>query len=146
MTTDFLKITAAVVGALEATPSVCDTVLRANDRRVPESKTKAINIYHAGSRPEEGAIAGAPIDWITGIVVECYAKTLTDAPDVAVDELILKVFERLAQDSTLGGLVTDIGVPTIQLDYDAHGQRTGWAVMKYPVEHRTSNNTLDSTP
>ena len=78
-------------------------------------------------------------------MVECYAKTIGEAPDVPLDELIAGVYERLAADITLGELVTDIGVPTIQIDYDSHGQRTGWAVMKYPVEHRTSHHKLEFT-
>lgn len=143
MSTAFLQIVSAFVDRLQAGPAVCDTVLRANDRRVPDSKLKALNVYHAGSKPMEGAIYGAPVDWLTGIVVECYAKTIGDAPDVPLDELIDGVYQRLAADFTLGDLVDDIGVPTIQIDYDSHGQRTGWAVMKYPVEHRTSHNKLE---
>jgi hypothetical protein len=146
VTTAFLDITAAVVAILNAAPAVSETILQANDRHVPESKVNALNVYHAGSKPEDGAIYGAPIDWTTGIVIECYAKTSTETSDVAVDPLIKAVYGRLASDRTLGGLVEDIGVPTIQMDYDSKGQRTGWAVMKYPVEHRTSNNTLESTP
>lgn len=146
MTTAFLDITTAFIARLETVPAVCDTILRANDRRVPENKAKALNVYHAGSRPNEGAIAGAPIDWISGIVVECYAKSSTETPDAAVDQLIQDVYARLAADITLGGLVDDIGVPTIQIDYDAQGQKTGWAVLKYPVEHRTDNNTLEPAP
>lgn len=143
MSTAFLQIVSAFVYRLQAGPAVCDTVLRANDRQVPASKSQALNVYHAGSRPQEGAIYGAPIDWLTGIVVECYAKTIAEAPDVPLDELIQGVFERLAADITLADLVDDIGVPTIQIDYDSHGQRTGWAVMKYPVAHRTSDNKLE---
>ena len=52
MSTAFLQIVSAFVDRLESAPAVCDTVLRANDRRVPESKSRALNVYHAGSRPE----------------------------------------------------------------------------------------------
>lgn len=143
MTTAFLSTVRAIIDRLEAGPAVCDTVLEANDRRVPEGKSRAINVYHAGSKPQPVTIRGATIDWITGIVVECYAKTSNgDAPAVPLDDLIAGVYERLAPDFTLGGLVDDIGEPMIQIDYDSAGQRTGWAVMRYAVEHSTFNFKL----
>lgn len=143
--TAFIDIVSAFVTRLNQAPAVCDTVLRARDRAVPETKDKALNVTFVGSKPTDGAIDGAPVDWSTVIVVECYAKTpATSTPDVALDALLNDVYVRLAQDQTLGGLVEDIGVPSIEADYDSIGQRTGWAAMKYTVSHRTSNNTLES--
>ena len=142
--TAFLGIVSAFVARLNQAPAVSDTVLRARDRNIPETKAKAINVTYVGSRPAESVIDGSPVDWTSMIAVECYAKTPANStPDVALDELINDVYVRLAQDPTLGGLVDEIGTPSIEADYDSIGQRTGWAVMKYPVLHRTSNNTLE---
>lgn len=142
--TAFADLTAAIKSSLEQAPAVCDTILRARDRRVPESKQRAINITFVGARPVEGEINGAPIDWQTTVVVECYAKAAADeSADVPLDELVGTVFARLAADHTLGGLVDDISAPTIEADFDSLGERTGWAAMKYTVLHRTANNTLE---
>lgn len=140
----FSEIVAAFVAALQANPPVCDVVLRANDRRVGEGTMEAVNVYHAASNPREAAIQGAPVDWVTGIVIDCFARTTGETADLAVDRLLERVYARLAADSTLGGLVDDIGLPTLQLDYDTHGQRTGWVVMRYPVQHRTNAFTLET--
>ncbi len=143
MTTAFANIANKFVEVLEAAPAASVHVFRARAREIAEQHSEAVNVYFEGADPSPGAIAGAPIDWISRIVVECYARTLTTTADLAVDPLIVKVFEKLAADTTLGGLVDNVGVPTIDTEYNNLGQKTGWVRMIYPVEHRTSNATLN---
>jgi hypothetical protein len=143
VTTSFSKIVAEVVALLESAPAVSANVYRARSPEVPEQCADAVNVYFEGATPNEGAIHGAPVDWRSRIVVECYTRTSTQTADVAIDSLIEKVFEKLAADTTLGGTVAHIGMPEIDTEYNAAGQRTGWVRMTYTVEHRTSNDNLD---
>ena len=144
MRTPFALIVSAFIDALDATPAIADVVLRASDRAAPEDKAKAINVVFMGASPQRGTINGAPVDWLSRIGVECYAKTKNDTPDVVVDDVMKAAYERLASDRTLGGVVDDIGEPEIRAEYDSHGQKTGWVLMTYTVLHRTQNNTLEA--
>lgn len=143
MTTAFANITAAIVSLLKTEPAVSANIFRARDRQMAEEYANAINVQFEGTDPNPGAINGAPVDWNSKFSVECYARTSTTSPDLAVDPLIAAVYERIAADTTLGGLVTDIGSPIIDAEYSAEGQKTGWVRMTYPILHRTSNLTLD---
>lgn len=141
--TAFADIAAKFVDVLIAAPAVSMNVFRARSREVAEQHADAVNVYFEGADPVTSTIAGAPIDWVSRIVIECYARTSTTTADVAVDPLIGKVFEKIAADTTLGSLVAYVGPPTIDTEYNALGQKTGWVRMTYPVEHRTSNSTLN---
>lgn len=143
MITAFSKIVAAVISALSAGPAVCDTIYRARVRELPDQVDQAVNVFFTGALPEAGAINGAPVDWSTRLVVECYARSTTDEGDVAVDPVFQRVYERLAQDSTLGGLVDDFAIAGIEAENTAEAKRTGWVRLSYNVQHRTSNLTLD---
>ncbi len=144
MTTAFSIITAAVVAALEADPPVSENIFRARDRSIVEEVENAVNVEFAGAIPEAGAIAGAPVDWRTRIVIECYARTSISSPDVVVDPLLENVFARMAADTTLGGLVVDVGYPTVEAENDAQAQKTGWIRLVFTILHRTNNLTLES--
>ena len=141
--TQFVDIVTAFITALSSTPAVSANIFRASDVAIPENATDAVNVVLEGSQPYEGAISGAPIDWTTKVVVQCYAKSLTQSGDQAVDPLLAKVFERLASNPTLSGKVAYIGVPALDTEYNAQGQKTGWIGLSYLVQHRTSNLTLD---
>lgn len=143
MTTAFNSIVKAFEAKLKQAPAVCADIYVSRDRQVPESVLEAVHIEFAGSIPQAGAIAGAPIDWITKVNVDCLAKSKTLSGPDAVDALFKKVFERLAQDTTLAGLVADIGYPVIDSDFESNGLKTGFMRLTYQVEHRTTNMTLD---
>lgn len=143
MTTAFSAITAAFVARLEADPPVAEKITRADRRRVEDETEQAVNVQFDGAVPEAGAIKGAPVDWQSRIIVECKVRSSSTTGDVAVDYLLQTVYARLAADTTLGGLVEDIGVPIIESAYDAQGQKTGWMQMTYTVLHRTTENTLE---
>lgn len=143
MSTAFYSITSAIVAILGAAPAVSPTIYRARDRQVPKQETTAINVQWDGAAPHAGAIFGAPVDWISKFTVECYARSAAAAADQAIDPLLSAVYDRLAADTTLGDLVDDVGVPFIEAEYSAEGDRTGWVRMTYTIQHRTNNSTLE---
>jgi hypothetical protein len=143
MTTAFANITAAFITALSTEPAVSSHIFRARDRQIAEDCTDAVNVQFDGAEPNAGVMHNAPVDWRSRISVECYARSSSSSGDVAVDALLAAVYARLAQDTTLGGVVDDIGMPTLEAEYETQGQKTGWVRLTYSVLHRTSNLTLD---
>jgi hypothetical protein len=141
--TAFADITAAFIAALSTAPAVSANIFRARDRTIAENQATALNVQFDGSEPYAGAMHGAPVDWISKISVECYARSSVTSGDLAVDPLLSAAYARLAADTTLGGRVADIGAPNILTEYDSQGQKTGWVRMTYSVQHRTSHLTLD---
>lgn len=141
--TAFASITGALVALLEADPPVSANIFRARDRELAEQFPDAVNIQFDGANPEEGAIYGAPVDWISQFTIECWARSTSQRPDLAVDPLMLEIYNRIAADTTLGDTVERIGMPTIRAEYTEDNKKTGWVRMTYPVEHRTANLTLE---
>lgn len=140
----FTRITMALVELLEVDPPVADVIFRARTRPVPKNAGSAINVQFSSGRPAEGVINGAPVDWMSKFTIECLARAAADqSPDDAVDPLLTAVYERIAADTTLGGLVDHIGAPAIEAEYSAEGERTGWVCLTYPIEHRTQNLNLE---
>ena len=141
----FAAITGALFDLVRAEPPVSANVFRARDRDNPvaEQYADAINVQFDGGQPYPGAIMGAPIDWDSRFTVELFARTTAGTADLAVDPLMVKVFKRLLADTTLGGLVDEIGAPTIEAEYTAEQKKTGWVRMTFPVKHRTTNLTLE---
>lgn len=144
MASSFSDITQALVNLFQAEPPIAPAVYRARDRAVSKSIITAISVQWDGAMPEPGAIKGAPVHWKSRYSVECYARTNTETPDVAVDPLLVAVYARIAADTTLGGLVAYVGEPVIEAEYSVEGDRTGWVRMSYDIEHQTENSTLES--
>lgn len=139
MSSAFADITEAFIESLNAKPPVCAMIFRARDRQVPDGAAAALNVQFDGAVPDRGVIKGAPVDWLSRYTIECFARSVGSSPDVAVDSLMQAVYERLAGDSTLGGVVDDLGEPVIEAEYSAEGKRTGWVSLTYTVQHRTAN-------
>lgn len=143
MATAFSNIVSAIIQALEASPAVCPKVYRARPSVVPESVDQAVNVQWEQGIAGLTAIRGAPIDWTTKVTIECYARSMTESGDVAVDPLMAAVFERLGQDATLGGLIGDLTIAGIEAENTVEGKRTGWVRLTYIADHRTDNGTLN---
>lgn len=142
MSTAFSRVTSAVMAMLQASPPVCRAIYRARSGVIPDKDDEAITVQWAQGLPRPGAIATAPIDWQTTITVECYARSTTESGDVAVDPLLEKVYERLASNPTLGGMVDDLVIAGIEAENTAEGRKTGWVRLTYVAEHRTDNQLL----
>ena len=143
MSSQFSQIVGAIMTALETTPAVCPKVYRARPDSIPDQFDQAVNVQWEQGIAGFGSIRGAPIDWTTKISVECFARSLAETGDVAVDPLLEAVFERLAQDTTLGGLVADLNVAGIEAENTAEGKKTGWVRLTYIAQHRTGSGTLN---
>lgn len=143
MSTQFSQIVGAIVAALQAAPAVCPKVYRARPDSVPEEFDQAVNVQWEQGLAGFGTIRGAPIDWTTKISIDCFARSRADTGDVAVDPLLSAVFERLAQDTTLGGLIADLNVAGIEAENAADAKKTGWVRLTYIAQHRTDNGTLN---
>lgn len=142
MPTAFSSITEHLVELFKAAPAISPHIFRARDRAMSKSALTAISVQWDGALPTPGEIKGAPVRWASRFTVECYARTTTEFPDVAVDPLLLQVYDRIAADTTLGGLVAYVGEPVLESEFSAEGDRTGWVRMTYAVDHETENSTL----
>lgn len=141
--TAFAQIVTAMINALKAAPAVCDVIDRARATVVAEQDDKAVSVQWERGLPECSTIAGAPIDWQTTITVACLARSVKESGDLAVDTLLAAVAERLAQDTTLGGLVGDLRIVGIEAENTAESKKTGWVLLTYVADHRTTNSTLN---
>jgi len=142
MSSAFSKVTSAVMAILTASPAVCRAVYRARAGVIPDKDDEAICVQWEQGLPRPGTIAGAPIDWQTRITVDCYARSSVESGDVAVDPLLQKVYERLAANPTLGGMVDDLVIAGIEAENTEGGKKTGWVRLTYLAEHRTDNQLL----
>jgi len=142
MSTAFSKVVSAVMAALSAQPAVCRAIYRARGVAVADQDDEAVSVQWDQGMPRQGVIAGAPIDWQTRISVDCYARSARESGDVAVDPLLEKVYERLAADPSLGGMVDDLVIAGIEAENTVDGKKTGWVRLTYVAEHRTENSLL----
>lgn len=145
MRSAFVQITAAIETALKTDPAVSPAIYRARDRHVPEQAATALNVQFDGATPSPGVLRSGPVDWTSRFTIECFARTTEGTPDEAVDPLLVAVYERLSANSTLDGLVDDLGEPLIEAEYSSDGKKTGWVRMTYAVAHRTNNMKLEQS-
>jgi len=145
MTSAFSWIVAAFVDRLKQVPEVSPSVERTRDRPLPKNCQTGVVVQWEGSLPDVVAIRGAPINWVSRVTVSCSARAVEQTGDEAVDPLLERVYSRLAADPTLGGLVFDIGLPTLEADTGVEGEKTGWIQMTYHVKHRTQRNNLEKS-
>lgn len=142
MSTAFSKIVAAVLDQLKAQPPVCKSINRARTYVFPEQETEAVSVQFEQALPQRGTIAGAPIDWSTRITVECYARSVAESGDLAVDPLLERVVARLAVNPSLGGIVSDLELIGVEAENTADGRKTGWVRLIYTADHRTYDGNL----
>lgn len=127
------------MATLLAEPRICKGVYRARTLAVAEQDDEAITVQWEQAMPATATISGAPIDWTTRVTVECFARSVRDSGDMVVDPLLERVFERLAADSTLGGMVDDLAIAGIEAENSTEGKKTGWVRLTYIAVHRTDN-------
>jgi hypothetical protein len=144
MSSKFSQIVDAFVSALSAAPAIAASVERERTRPIADDEVSAINVYWAGSDGNNGTITGAPVDWITQISVECYARSTTLTGLQAIDPIMSAIYARLKANESLSGLVQMIGEPAFSdTNFEAQGARTGSVRMTFPVMHRTTNLILE---
>lgn len=131
-----------MMATLAAQPVICKSIYRARTLMIPDQDEQAIAVQWDRAKPDTVTIAGAPIDWTTQVTVECFARSARESGDLAVDPLLELVFERLAADSTLGGMVDDFVIAGVEAENSSEGKKTGWVRLTYIAIHRTSNQLL----
>jgi hypothetical protein len=139
MITAFSKVVTAVIAALSAAPAVCDVIYRARPSVVPDQTDAAVSVQWESALPNRGAMHGAPVDWSTRVTVECFARGTQESGDLLVDPLLSAVYARLAEDSTLGQLVSDLECIGVEAENTSDGKKTGWVRLTYLAQHRTDN-------
>lgn len=142
--TAFAAIPAAFVAALTGGAAVAPLVEHARRRPLPDDKATGVTVSVLRADGELFAILNGPTDWTTQVLVECYARDQAGlSADAGADALVAAVYARLAADKTLGGLVGDINLTSVEFDYDAAAVNTACIVLTYSVLHRTSHQTLE---
>ena len=141
--TVFANVLGAVVARLQSAPAVSLRVHRARLKPIAEQHTDAVVVRIQSSLPERFAILNAPTDWDTTLEIECYARSAMLTPDLAVDALLGKVFDKLAADPSLGGLVMDLVPMALEYDFAGDAEQMACATLTLKVLHRTQNLTLE---
>ena len=144
MSTVFSQVAAAIVTSLQAATAVSANIYRARVKAAAAEWTNMVVVRVMDSQLERFAIKGGPFNLDTTIAIECYARGGPGiSPDVAVDSLLAAVWARLATDTTLGALVSDLLATEINFEYDVDGEPTACATLKYLAIHRAQNQTLE---
>jgi hypothetical protein len=144
----FDAILEAVMSTLARSPRVTEQILDEDIdvAGMAEDVTECVTVQLGDSDPERAGILRAPIDWTSQIVVSCYARVDSrgaGGPGRASRQLQAKVYARLMEDITLGGLVHEVLPPALSSDSDQADTRIGSCVGIYPVRHRTAAGTLE---
>lgn len=142
MTSAATNIVTALVSALQASPPLVPNVYRARVR--PISGATAINVIPQGSTIEPETIAGAGLMHSTTVSIEVYSLATTQAPDLEIDPLVVAAFNRVMQDTTLGGTVLNIEPQSVSPQFDTDEQKTTCVTMVFAIEHDTKNNSLEA--
>lgn len=118
-------------------------VYRVRLRAIGQASQQAVVVRKIASNPRDGEIFGHPIDWISVVQLECYARAApAQASDEACDALLLLAHNVLAADPSLGGVIDYLSDPSITWDEDEKDTALGCAIATYNVMHRTGYRSL----
>lgn len=143
MSTVFAKICTAAIDLLQANPSVCDHIYRSRARAIPQAWKDVVGVRVHGSEFQPFTIYGAPVNADTSLVIECVSRSVELEPDLAVDELLARVHQRIASDATLGGLVLDCELRSLTFDHVSDDENIGSAQLMFVVRHQVGTNSLE---
>ena len=146
----FDELIDAVLALLQQAPAVT-TGLIGEDvdlDSLPEATAEAVSVSIAGSDPQQPtALMGAPVDWVTTLQIECYARRDARGPaGRASRALAERVYQRLLAGNPIGQAMAgaDVRPPSLRTDRLALDTRTGITTALYPVDHRTMGHTFTS--
>jgi hypothetical protein len=141
MTSAIATIVTDLVSALRAAPAVSVNVHRSRSRAVNGT---SVVVKPVGASIDAKTIAGARLMLSTTIGVECYQQATSTSPDLEIDPLVVATFDRIMQDTTLGGKVLDIVPQSVNYEFDSDGTNSVLATLIFSVEHETKNNSLEA--
>lgn len=147
MSTAFDVLLDAFAAVLAESPAVCDNISTdGDDEPLASNLTEAITLALGTSSPQQmGGINGNPVDWVTEVLVHCYASSNGSSARPAAHAIALDAYARLADDPTLGIAVVSgvhIGEPAITRQTDKAATRVALVTLTYSVQHRTTGLTL----
>lgn len=142
-------IIAAAIAALRLAPAVTAGPIGEDIDvgRLGEDVDEAVSISLASSEPQNPtAILGHPVDWISTLQIEAYARrdAATPLSGRASRALQARIYARLMANPTLGGTADDVRAPTLTTDGAVMDTRMGCCIGSYPVLHRTQARSLDA--
>lgn len=146
----FDQLVDTVLGLLRQSPPVTAGLIGEDVDldNLPETTAEAVSVSIAGSDPQQpAALLGAPVDWVTTLQVECYARRDARGPAGRASRVLAeKVYQRLMDGNPVGQAIVgaDVRPPSLRTDHQALDTRTGITVALYPVDHRTMGHTFNS--
>lgn len=145
----FDAIVAAALDALRLDPPVTTGPIEEDIDvgALDEAVTEAVSVSLTSSDAQNpGAIFGHPVDWISLLQVEAYARrdVANTTTGRASRALQARVYARLMSTPTLGGVADDVRTPTFNTEHRVFDTRMGCTTGSYPVWHRTQGNSLDA--
>jgi hypothetical protein len=138
----------AILARLALAPAV--TVGRIEEdidtEALAETDDEAVSVSLVTSDPQAGEIYGHPVDWVSTVVIECYARRDSRGLSAgrASRALHAAVYARLMADPSLAGTASDVREPQISIEAAQRGTRLGCCTGTYPVWHRTAARTLEA--
>lgn len=133
-----------MAAALQAGPAVCPQVHRTRVRPGAAAWPQMVVIRLLDVALQPFAVRGGPMNADTRVAVECHARAAAGlSAEDALDELLGAVYQRLAQDPSLGGLLGDLEPLGLTYDFDAEGDPVGVATLTYIARHRVQGGTLE---
>ena len=146
----FDAIIAGALAVLQQAPAITSGPIgEAIDvQTLEEGVTEAVSVNLASSEPQNtAAILGHPIDWVSILQVEAYARRDSAAGGNGRASRVLqaKVYARLMASPQLGGVADDTRAPTITTEGAVLDTRMGCCTGYYPVLHRTAALSLETT-
>lgn len=141
--TAFMRIAAAVQARLQAAPAISAHVDLARVRVLPEQGWTALVVRSGGAAREQGVGFGTPAIWSSALILECYARGTLSCPVAdAADALLGAAVQRLMQEPTLGGLVANLDLQSIDWEFDADGAQAACITVGFLVRHASAADNL----
>ena len=138
----------AALAALRAAPAVTTGPIDEDidQDELGEAVQQAVSLSLTNTDPNGPApILGHPQDWISTLVIECYARRDERSSSGRASRLLASsVYHRLMADPTLGGACDDLRQPTLATEINVTNTRIGRTTVSIPVWHRTRDRSLES--
>ncbi len=147
--TAFASLTAALKALLLQAPVPGDgNVWRGRLRPIPAEHQHAIVIRLASSPGTVSGIQAGPVDWVSQIEIDLYARcTPAQDPEDALDTLLADVYARLAASPNVATGVMDLmGEPQLDWGFAEADNTLAVVTLQLRVTHRTEGLTLNPWP
>lgn len=142
--TGFVSLTRLAEAALQPLPGLLGlrgSITRQRRRPVAEDDDFTVNVFLHKARGGSRLMGiGGPLDWTTGLAIECMARAgAATSPDEAIDPVLQAAHQLLVQDPALQAAQFYLN-PEVDLEWDQieADERVGGVILFYSVRHRTT--------